>query len=95
MGQNFSFGPKTALNVPVTGERGFAAVTLSLVALEALAEAHEAKLNDIVLALCGGALRRYPAHGGVPDKPLIATMPISLRARAATPISRCRPRSRR
>ena len=82
LGQNFSFGPKTALNVPVTGERGFAAVTLPLVALEALAEAHEAKLNDIVLALCGGALRRYlAAHGGVPDKPLIATMPISLRRR--------------
>ena len=58
LGQNFSFGPKTALNVPVTGERGFAAVTLPLVALKALAEAHEAKLNDIVLALCGGALRR-------------------------------------
>ena len=88
LGQNFSFGPKTALNVPVTGERGFAAVTLPLVALKALAEAHEAKLNDIVLALCGGALRRYlAAHGGVPDKPLIATMPISLRASGNTDFS--------
>lgn len=74
--------------MPVTGERGFAAVTLPLVALKALAEAHEAKLNDIVLALCGGALRRYlAAHGGVPDKPLIATMPISLRASGNTDFS--------
>jgi WS/DGAT/MGAT family acyltransferase len=80
LGQNFSFGPKTPVNVPITGERGFAGVTIPLATLKRLAEVHEAKLNDIVLALCGGALRRYLAqHGGIPKKPLIATMPISLR----------------
>ena len=80
LGQNFSFGPKTPLNVPITGERGFAAVSVPLDTLKRLAKVHEAKLNDIVLALCGGALRRYLAqHGGIPRKPLIATMPISLR----------------
>lgn len=80
LAQNFSFGPKTPLNVPITGERGFAAVTLALDTLKQLATAHEAKLNDIGLALCGGALRRYLAeHGGIPKKPLIAAMPISLR----------------
>jgi diacylglycerol O-acyltransferase / wax synthase len=80
LGQNFSFGPKTALNVPITGERGFAAVSVPLDRLKRLAQAHEAKLNDVVMALCGGALRRYlAAHGGIPRKPLIATMPISLR----------------
>jgi len=88
LGQNFSVGPKTALNVPITGERGFATVSLPLVALKALAGAHEAKLNDIVLALCGGALRRWlAAHGGVPDRPLIATMPISLREGGNTDFS--------
>lgn len=80
LGQNFSFGPKTSLNVAVTGERGFAAVSMPIATLKALAQAHDAKLNDIVLALCGGALRRYLArHGGLPKKPLIASMPISLR----------------
>ncbi len=80
LGQNFSFGPRTPLNVPITGERGFAGVSIPLGALKELAAAHEAKLNDVVLTLCGGALRRYLAqHGGVPRKPLIATMPISLR----------------
>jgi len=80
LGQNFSFGPKTPLNVPITGERGFAAVSVPLATLKELAAAHEAKLNDIVLALCSGALRRYLAqHGGIPKKPLIAAMPISLR----------------
>lgn len=80
LGQNFAFGPKTPLNVPITGERGFAGVSVPLDTLKRLATAHEAKLNDIVLALCGGALRRYLArHGGIPRQPLIATMPISLR----------------
>ena len=80
LGQNFSFGPKTPLNVPITGERGFAALSIPLGELKELAAAHEAKLNDIVLALCGGALRRYLArHGGIPKKALIAAMPISLR----------------
>jgi len=80
LGQNFSFGPKTPLNVPITGERGFAALSIPLDTLKQLAGAHEAKLNDIVLALCGGALRRYlQRHGGIPRKPLIAAMPISLR----------------
>ena len=80
LGQNFSFGPKTPLNVPITGERGFAALSIPLDTLKQLAAAHDAKLNDIVLALCGGALRRYLAqHGGIPKKPLIASMPISLR----------------
>jgi WS/DGAT/MGAT family acyltransferase len=80
LGQNFSFGPKTSLNVPITGARGFAAVSIPIESLKALATAHEAKLNDVVLALCSGALRHYLAgHGGVPRKPLIAAMPISLR----------------
>jgi WS/DGAT/MGAT family acyltransferase len=80
LGQNFSFGPKTPLNVPITAERGFAGVSIPLAPLRQLAEMHEAKLNDIVLALCSGALRRYLSrHGGIPKEPLIATMPISLR----------------
>ncbi len=80
LGQNFSFGPKTALNVPIAGARGFAALSIPIATLKALGQAHDAKLNDIVLALCGGALRRYLAgHGGIPKKPLIASMPISLR----------------
>lgn len=79
--ENLGFGPKTPLNVPIGAERSFAAVSLPMATLKALAAAHEAKLNDIVLALCSGMLRRWLAvHGGVPKKPLLATMPISLRA---------------
>jgi WS/DGAT/MGAT family acyltransferase len=80
LGQSFAFGPKTPLNVPITAPRGYAAVSIPLASLKKLAQAHEATLNDVVLALCSGALRRYlAAHGGIPKKPLIAAMPISLR----------------
>jgi WS/DGAT/MGAT family acyltransferase len=80
LGQNLALGPRTPLNVPITGERSFAALSLPLQALRELAAAHDAKVNDIVLALCSGALRRYLAgHGGIPRKPLMAAMPISLR----------------
>lgn len=80
-GQNFAFGPRTSLNVPITAERGFSGLSLPLDALKQLAAVHDAKLNDIMLALCSGALRRYLAkHGGIPKKPLTAAMPVSLRA---------------
>jgi len=81
LGGNFAFGPKTPLNVPITAERSYAVSSLPLEALKQIAKAHDAKLNDVVLALCSGTLRRWlDRHGGVPDKPLIAAMPISLRA---------------
>jgi WS/DGAT/MGAT family acyltransferase len=81
LGTNFAFGPNTCLNVPITGERAFAALSLPLATLKDLAAALDAKLNDVVLALCSGALRKYLArHGGIPRKPLMAAMPISLRA---------------
>lgn len=77
---NASFGPRTPLNVAVTPERSFAAVSLPLAEVKAVAKAQGATINDIVLTLCSGALRRYLArHGGVPKKALMATMPISLR----------------
>jgi WS/DGAT/MGAT family acyltransferase len=78
--QNFALGPHTPLNVPITAERGFAGLSLPLDELKRLAMLHEAKINDVVLALCSGALRRYLSHhGGIPKKPLTAAMPISLR----------------
>ena len=77
---NASFGPRTPLNVAVTPERTFAAVSLPLAEIKAVAKAQQATINDIVLTLCSGALRRYLArHGSVPKKALMATMPISLR----------------
>ena len=65
--------PKTPFNASITRERSYAARTISL-------KASGAKLNDVVMAVCSGALRRYlQEKGQLPDKPLIAGVPISLR----------------
>lgn len=78
--RNLAMGPSTLFNVPVTGERTFATASVPLETLKRLAAAHEAKLNDVLLALCSGAVRRYlAARGALPAAPLIATVPISLR----------------
>jgi diacylglycerol O-acyltransferase len=72
--------PKTPFNATITRERSYAARTISLDDAKAIAKAGGAKLNDVVMAVCSGALRRYlEEKGQLPDKPLIAGVPISLR----------------
>ena len=86
--RSLAFGPRTPLNVSITGERCFAAVSLPLDEAKRVARAHDAKLNDVVLAICSGALRSYLSrHGGVPEEPLIAGMPFSLRESGNTEYS--------
>lgn len=83
--RNFSFGPRTPWSGAIGGERSVATLSLPLDAVKAIARAHDAKVNDVVLAICSGALRRYlAAHGGVPRKPLVAAVPVSLRAAGDT-----------
>ncbi len=77
---NLSLAPRTALNVSVTQGRAFATATLPLPELKALARAHGATLNDVVLMLCSTALRRYfMKRRSLPSKSLVAAVPISLR----------------
>ena len=83
--RSISFGPRTMLNVAITPERGFATAAVPRAELKAIASAGEATVNDVVLALCSGALRRYlKRSGSIPRKSLIASMPISLRAQGNT-----------
>ncbi len=73
--------PKTLLNVPVSAQRRFAVHTLSLTAVKALSEAVDATVNDVILAVCAGALRRYlSAKQALPEQPLVAWMPVSVRS---------------
>lgn len=82
---NLTLAPRTVLNQSVGTGRAFAAISLPLPRLKASARLHEATLNDIVLLLCGTALRRWLGHhGGVPRKSLVAAVPISLRAKGDT-----------
>ena len=75
-----TLSPRTLFNVAITSERSFATASIPLAEVKAIAERHEATVNDVVLALASGALRRYLArHGGAPTRPLVAAMPVSLR----------------
>lgn len=79
-GRNLAFGPRTPFNGQIDAARSVATFSLPLARLKEVASAHDATLNEIVLTAIGGALRRYLAeHGGVPQKSLIAAVPVSLR----------------
>jgi len=77
--------PNSPLNTPVTGARRFVAQSYSLERIHAVGKRYGAKVNDIVLAMCANALRRYLDEfaGGVPDKPLVAMVPVSIRPKDA------------
>jgi WS/DGAT/MGAT family acyltransferase len=82
---NLTLAPRTALNTSVSDGRAFASVTLPLPELKALGRAHEATINDMVLLVCSGALRRYfSKRHSLPRKSLIAAVPISLREKGDT-----------
>jgi diacylglycerol O-acyltransferase len=73
--------PRTILNSGITGSRRFAAQSWSLDRLKKVASASGTSLNDVVLAMCSGALRRYLQDlDALPDAPLIAMVPVSLRS---------------
>lgn len=79
--------PDCMLNGTLTPRRELTVVRLGLQRLKDFAHAHECTVNDVVLALCGGALRRYLIErDALPDKPLIANMPFAhARARGDEP----------
>jgi diacylglycerol O-acyltransferase / wax synthase len=74
--------PRTRLNTHIDRERTWGCEILPLDRLKALRKATEfdATLNDVVLAICAGALRAYLLEkDDLPEKPLVAMVPISVR----------------
>jgi diacylglycerol O-acyltransferase len=72
--------PRSLLNVPITGARRFAGDSWPHERLKRVAVAASSTVNDVVLAMCGSALRSYLLElGQLPDRPLIAMAPVSLR----------------
>ena len=72
--------PKTLFNVPIGGARRVAAQSWPIERFMAVKKAAGVTLNDVVLAVCGGALRAYLLEqNALPDRPLIAMVPVSLR----------------
>jgi diacylglycerol O-acyltransferase / wax synthase len=72
--------PRTMFNVPITPHRRFAFTRVDLAEVKRIKNAAGATVNDVVLALCSGALRSYlSARGELPDQSLIAMVPVSVR----------------
>lgn len=72
--------PRTMLNVPITGARRVAYRSFPLQRLKDVAVAQGATVNDIVLAMSSGGLRRYlEDKDNLPDQSLTAAVPVSLK----------------
>jgi WS/DGAT/MGAT family acyltransferase len=76
----FSTAPPTPWNKSVTPHRRFAMRAASLSNLKRLKDATGGTLNDVVMAICAGALREYLLeHDALPNAPLRAMVPVSIR----------------
>jgi diacylglycerol O-acyltransferase len=73
--------PRTIFNVKIGGARRVAAQSWSLDRIKVIKEAAgSVTVNDVVLAMCAGALRAYLLEQhALPDAPLVAMVPVSLR----------------
>jgi WS/DGAT/MGAT family acyltransferase len=70
--------PKTLFNVAITSQRAYAMRTLPFGRMKRLAKQAQCKLNDVVLALCSGALRRYLIEkDALPAKTMTAMVPVA------------------
>jgi WS/DGAT/MGAT family acyltransferase len=75
--------PRTAFNARITPKRNLALARLPLPAVMQLKQAHGATVNDVVVALCAGALRTWLlAKDELPDERLVAMVPMSVRTPA-------------
>jgi WS/DGAT/MGAT family acyltransferase len=72
--------PRTSFNAAITAQRKVALGSVALDDIKAVKKAFGTTVNDVVLAVATGALRRYlDAHDELPDRPLVATCPVSVR----------------
>ncbi len=77
---NVRQAPQSILNEEITGSRRFAAQSYPMARFQVLAKKFNVTLNDILLAVCGSALRNYLiSQKALPDKPLICMVPMSIR----------------
>jgi diacylglycerol O-acyltransferase / wax synthase len=78
--KNRWFAPKTPINVSITNQRSFSSLSFPLAGIKHIAKGNGVTLNDVVMGICSGALRRYLADlHCTPEHSLLAAVPVSLR----------------
>jgi diacylglycerol O-acyltransferase len=78
--KNRWFAPKTPINVSITNQRSFSSLSFPLADIKHVAKGNGVTLNDVVMGICSGALRRYLADlYCTPEHSLLAAVPVSLR----------------
>ncbi len=76
------YAPRTIFNQRITGSRRFAAQDWPIARLRGVGKATGTTINDVVLAMCSGAVRAYLEElGALPDAPLVAMVPVGLNAK--------------
>jgi diacylglycerol O-acyltransferase len=74
--------PRTPLNGPITAHRRFAFGSLPMSDVKLVKNHFGMTVNDVVMALATTALRRWLLdHDALPEVPLVAAVPVSVRAR--------------
>ncbi len=78
--------PRTVFNAPVTSHRNVAYTQLDLAEIKTVKNHFDVKVNDVVMALVAGALRRFLLdRGELPNAPLVAMVPVSVHDRSDRP----------
>ena len=72
--------PKSVLNQKISRSRRFATQQVAIERLKKIAATSGGTLNDVVLAVCGAALRRFLAEqDALPEQSLVAMVPVNVR----------------
>ncbi|TMK40402.1 MAG: wax ester/triacylglycerol synthase family O-acyltransferase [Actinobacteria bacterium] len=73
--------PKTSFNGRISPHRRFAFGSLPLAEVKAIKNEHGCTVNDVVVSICAGAVRRWLIeHDELPIQPLVAQIPVSVRS---------------
>jgi WS/DGAT/MGAT family acyltransferase len=80
VGQRDLVPPRTSFNGRISAHRRFAFGRLSLDEVKRVKNAYGVTVNDVVVSLCAGAVRRWLLeHDELPSEPLVAQIPVSVR----------------
>jgi diacylglycerol O-acyltransferase / wax synthase len=77
--------PSSPFNGPVTRYRNIAYSQLDMRDVKRVKDRFGVTVNDVVVALCAGVLRRFLLERGEPEQPLVATVPVSVHGKSDRP----------